>query len=161
MSLPQLALPRPQEPLRTPRPTPRPAPQKKKRSFGRIFAGSLAWLVLMGSAFLLVERQTAIQRELDAMTKLTAKEQTLDQQTREAIAREVSQRSVGEIEAWATAHGMSRPAAVKALEADPKAVATRSQPEAKPATAASEGGLVATARTWFESLFAPLSAKGK
>lgn len=159
MSLPQVAYPRPQEPLRTPRPTPRPAPQKKKRSFGRIFAGGLAWLLLMGSAFLLVERQTAIQREMDEMTKLTTQEQILEQQTQEAVARKVSQTSVGEIEAWATAHGMVRPTAVKALEGDPKAVATKSQSEAKSTATAQEGGLVATARNLLQTLFAPLSAK--
>lgn len=159
MSLPQLALPRPQEPLRAPRPTPRPAPQKKKRSYGRLFAGGLAWLVLMSSAFLLVERQTAIQHELDQMTKLTTHSELLDQQTREAVALAVSQTSVKEIEAWAMAHGMNRPTAVKALEADPSAVAARPQPESKPVAGAAEGGLVAMARTLLESLFAPLSAK--
>lgn len=161
MSLPQLALPRPQEPQRAPRPTPRPAPQKKKRSYGRVFAGGLAWLLLMGSAFLLVERQTAIQHEMDQMTKLTTHSELLDKQTREAVALKVSQTSVGEIEAWATKHGMVRPTAVKALEADPKAVAARPQPESKPMAATPEGGLVATARTLLETLFAPLSAKGE
>ncbi|HLO02490.1 MAG TPA: hypothetical protein VK191_05200 [Symbiobacteriaceae bacterium] len=136
-------------------------PQKKRPPFGRIFVGGLAWLALMGSAFLLVERQTAIQRELDKMTKLTAQEQLLDQETREAVGRKVTETSVGEIEAWATAHGMVRPTAVKALEADPKAVVNRPQSEAKPVATAPEGGLVATARTLLQTLFAPLSAKGK
>jgi hypothetical protein len=160
MSLPQLALPRPQEPLRTPRPTPRPAPQRKRRSFGRLFGVGLAWLALMGSAFLLVERQTEIQREMQAMTELTAQEQSLDRQTREAAARLVNQSSVAEIEAWAKAHGMQRPVAVKPLEADPKAVAARPEPEDKPVATAAKGGLVGSARTLLEALFAPLSAKG-
>lgn len=159
MALPQLALPQPQEPQRTPRPTPRPAPQKKKRSYGRVFAGGLAWLVLMSSAFLLVERQTAIQHELDQMTKLTTQNELLDQQTREAVAVAVSQTSVKEIESWATQHGMVRPTAVKALEADPNAVAARPKSASKPVASAAEGGLMATARTLLETLFAPLSAK--
>jgi hypothetical protein len=161
MSLPQVALPRVQEPNRAPRHTPRPAPQKKKRSFGRLFIGGVAWLAMMSAAFLLVERQTEIQRERQAMTKLTEEMQVLEQQNQEAASQLVRQVSVSEIETWASGHGMVRATAVKPLESDPKAVAARPQPET-PATAANaDSGFVASARSFWESLFAPLSAKGR
>jgi hypothetical protein len=161
MSLPQVALPRVQEPHRAPRHTPRPAPQKKKRSFGRLFIGGLAWLAVMSAAFLLVERQTEIQRERQAMTQMTEEMQVLEQQNQEAASRLVQQVSVKEIETWANGHGMNRATAVKPLESDPKAVAARAQPEASATTVKADSGFVASARSFWEALFAPLSAKGR
>lgn len=161
MSLPQLALPQPQAPLPRPRTAPRPAPKKRKRSYGRLALGGLAWVAVLASTFMLVERQTQIQREMQAMTDLTAQVRLLDQQIQETVGRSVQATSVEEIESWAVAHGMNRPTAVKALEGDPSAVASRPQPTPKVAAAANEEGFAATARTLLESLFAPLSAKGK
>lgn len=161
MSLPQVALPRVEEPVRRPRQTPRPAPQRRKRSYGRLFLGGLAWCAVMGATFLLVERQTEIQRERTLITNLTQELQIQDQQNQEAASRLVGQVPVSEIEAWAAAHGMARQTAVKPLQGDPKAVAARPQSEAPVVTAEADTGFVASARSFLQSLFAPLSAKGR
>jgi cell division protein FtsL len=162
MSLPQLALPRPQqEPQRRPRPSGRPAPQKKRPSFGRLAFGGLIWVAVMGSCFLLVSRQAEIHREMRMITDLQMEIKTLDQQNQEAASRLVQSESVAAVDAWAKGHGMVRPSTVKPLQGDPSAVASRPATGDTVAAAESTGGIVGAAKSLWQALFAPLSAKAR
>lgn len=116
----------------------RPArkPEARRSYRARILAGAVIWIAVMGLVLLLVHRNTQALAEASALTQLKDQLAALEASNQELEAQLVRANSAGEIETWAIAHGMQRPARVTTVPGNPDAVAVRPQAAPVPAVQA-------------------------
>ncbi len=114
LSLPQAESPRPAR-------KPRSAPRKR----GKGFVIGVFWMVTLAVSMLLVHQNSLVLREKAAITATRAELARTEKKNQEQEALLVQLTSVSEIERWALAQNMQRPASAKVLTPDPTAVARK------------------------------------
>jgi|GEM_PF-7135493 len=146
------------QPTEQPRPQPKVAPKKAKGAGQLVAFASFAWALVMLFSFALVRQSVLIQKATHDITRAKEDLSKVELRIREDELKAYQAVSTAEIEKWATAHDMKRPTTVKAVIADPSAVAVRQAPE--PATAPTA---VETAGFWssLKTYLAKLSGGGQ
>lgn len=151
LSLPQAEPPRPHR-------RPKSAPRKR----GKGFVLSAFWVFTLAIALLLVHQNSLVLREKAAITEARSELARLEKKNQEQEAQLVQLTSVADIERWALARNMQRPASAKALSPDPSAVARKSatpQPSTADVAQAEPAGLWGAVKGYVNLFTGILSTK--